>query len=198
MYKAILLAAICLWPSVGLAQTQAAATVRISIETTAGPIVLDLEADRAPLTTANFLAYVDQHRLDGTVFYRAMTRGADSGLIQGGVGSDPDRVLPPVAHEPTTQTGISHTDGVISLARFAPGSATANFFIIVGDMSFLDAGRATSGDTEGFAAFGHVVEGMDIVRSILHMPVSPTEGVGVMKGQMLDPQVRILKVHRVK
>jgi peptidyl-prolyl cis-trans isomerase A (cyclophilin A) len=64
-------------------------------------------------------------------------------------------------------------------------------------MSFLDAGRATTGDTEGFAAFGHVVEGMDIVRSILHMPVSSTEGVGVMKGQMLEPQVRILKVHRV-
>lgn len=101
----------------------APATVRISMETTAGPIVLDLEAERAPKTTANFLAYVDQHRLDGTVFYRAMVRNADSGLIQGGVGSNPDRVLPPVAHEPTTQTGLSHTDGVISLARFAPGSA---------------------------------------------------------------------------
>ena len=174
------------------------ATVLIVMTTSEGPITLALEKERAPLTTANFLRYVDEKRLDGVTFYRAMKLGAEAGLIQGGPQGDPKRILKPVPHEPTTTTGLSHVDGTISLARFAPGSATADFFITVGPVLSLDANPAGSGDTAGFAAFGHVVEGMDVVKRILAAPTSPTAGVGVMKGQMIAAPVKILTVRRVK
>jgi peptidyl-prolyl cis-trans isomerase A (cyclophilin A) len=115
--------------------------VRVAIETSIGTILVETDP-RAPVTSANFLRYVDEHRLDGTTFYRGMVLGAGTGLIQGGTSNDPDRVLPPIAHEPTSQTGLSHTDGVLSMARFDPGTANGDFFIIVGNVSGLDAGRA--------------------------------------------------------
>jgi peptidyl-prolyl cis-trans isomerase A (cyclophilin A) len=174
------------------------ATVSIVMTTSEGPITLALEKERAPLTTANFLRYVDEKRLDGVTFYRAMKLGAEAGLIQGGPQGDPKRILKPVPHEPTTTTGLSHVDGTISLARFAPGSATADFFITIGPVLSLDANPAGSGDTAGFAAFGHVVEGMDVVKRILGAPTSPTAGVGVMKGQMIAAPVKVLTVRRVK
>ncbi|MES3084980.1 peptidylprolyl isomerase [Sphingomonas faeni] len=176
----------------------APATVSIVMTTSEGPITLALEKERAPLTTSNFLRYVDQKRLDGVTFYRAMKLGADAGLIQGGPQGEVKRLLPPVKHEPTSQTGLSHVDGTISMARFAPGSATADFFITVGPVLSLDANPAGSGDTAGFAAFGHVVEGMDVVKRILAAPTSPTAGVGVMKGQMIAAPVKILTVRRAK
>jgi peptidyl-prolyl cis-trans isomerase A (cyclophilin A) len=172
-------------------------TVWIVMTTSLGDIVLGLESERAPLTTANFLRYIDQRRLDGTTFYRAMDLGRGFGLVQGGTKNDPRRLLPPVAHEPTTQTGLSHTDGTISLARAAPGSANADFFIVVGDLVSLDAQTNGSGDPDGFAAFGRVIQGMDIVRQIMAAPTSPTEGEGVMRGQMLSPVVQIVTVRRV-
>jgi peptidyl-prolyl cis-trans isomerase A (cyclophilin A) len=176
----------------------APATVSIVMTTSEGPITLALEKERAPLTTANFLRYVDQKRLDGVTFYRAMKLGAEAGLIQGGPQGDPKRILKPVLHEPTTTTGLSHVDGTISLARFAPGTATADFFITVGPVLSLDANPAAAGDRAGFAAFGHVVEGMDVVKRILAAPTSATAGVGVMKGQMIAAPVKILTVRRVK
>ncbi len=185
-------------PATAVPAAVPAATVSIVMTTSEGPITLALEKDRAPLTTANFLRYVDQKRLGGVTFYRAMKLGADAGLIQGGPQGEVKRLLPPVKHEPTTQTGLSHVDGTISLARFAPGSATADFFITVGPVLSLDANPAGSGDTAGFAAFGHVVEGMDVVKRILATPTSPTAGVGVMKGQMIAAPVKILTVRRVK
>lgn len=169
--------------------------VRVRMTTGLGDIVLDLDAGRAPLTTANFLRYVDQKRLDTSVFYRAMKSPNDRGLVQGG---DSRRALAPVAHEPTSQTGLSHTDGTISLVRgAAAGSGKGDFFICVGDMTFLDAGPDGTDDKLGFAAFGKVVEGMDVVRAILGAPVSATEGVGAMQGQMLAPKVPIIKTKRV-
>ena len=171
-------------------------TVRVTLTTSLGPIVLDLEAERAPLTTANFLRYIDQRRLDGTTFYRAMDLGRGYGLVQGGPRNDPRRILPPVAHEPTTQTGLSHTDGAISLARAAPGSATADFFITVGDLVSLDAQPTQAGDNAGFAVFGHVVEGMDVVRQIMAAPTDPNAGEGVMRGQMIAAPIRIVSARR--
>ena len=185
-------------PATAVPAAVPAATVSIVMTTSEGPITLALEKERAPLTTANFLRYVDQKRLDGVTFYRAMKLGADAGLIQGGPQGDPKRVLKPVPHEATTTTGLSHVDGTISLARFAPGSATADFFITVGPVLSLDANPAGSGDTAGFAAFGHVVAGMDVVKRILAAPTSPTAGLGVMKGQMIAAPVKILTVRRVK
>lgn len=174
------------------------ATVRVSLQTSEGPITLELEKERAPVTTANFLRYVDQKRFDGATFYRAMklTPEGDFGLIQGGAKGDPKRVLPPIAHEPTTKTGLSHTDGAISMARGAPGSATGDFFITVGELKSLDADPSKPGDNQGFAVFGHVTEGMDVVRRIMSAPTSPTAGEGAMKGQMITAPIRILTVRR--
>jgi peptidyl-prolyl cis-trans isomerase A (cyclophilin A) len=171
------------------------APVRVVLTTTQGPIVVELEPAKAPVTTANFLRYVDAKRFDGIAFYRAM-RVDWGGLIQAGQ-RDPKKLYPPIKHEPTSQTGLSHTEGTISMARFAPGTATADFTIMVGDMTGLDAKPAAAGDNQGFAAFGHVVDGMDVVKAILAAPTSPTLGDGVMKGQMLEPVVKVLTARRV-
>ncbi|MBN8527726.1 MAG: peptidylprolyl isomerase [Caulobacterales bacterium] len=177
-----------------LAQEATPVPVRVMLDTSAGIIVIELDP-RAPITVANFLRYVDEDRLDGTSFYRAMNLGAVGGLIQGGASGASDRVLPGVVHEPTNQTGLRHVDGVISMARFEPGTATGDFFIIVGDnLGSLDA----SASDPGFAAFGRVVEGMDVVRAILTSPRSPTAGEGVMVGQMLEPKIEIRDARRVE
>ncbi|MEA3043228.1 MAG: peptidyl-prolyl cis-trans isomerase [Sphingomonadales bacterium] len=167
---------------------------RVRIETEAGPIVLELDGRRAPLTTANFLAYVDQHRFDGTSFYRAArTPGAQGrGFIQGGIRRNYRLMLAPVAHEPTSTTGLSHRDGTISMARTDPGSAMGNFFITVGAMPQMDA----HGRDQGFAAFGRVVEGMDVVRHILAAPTVANAGSGAMRGQMIAAPVRIVGARR--
>jgi peptidyl-prolyl cis-trans isomerase A (cyclophilin A) len=166
----------------------------VEVVTGLGAFTLRLERDRAPLTTANFLRYVDQKRFDGTVFYRAMMVGdaGQFGLIQGGTQGNAKRVLPPVKHEPTTLTGLSNTDMAISMARAAPGTADGDFFIILGDLSSLDANEADP----GFAAFGRVVKGQAVVKAIQAAPVSATKGVGAMKGQMIETPVPILRMVR--
>ena len=174
-----------------------AALVRIVLTTSEGPITLALEKDRAPITTANFLRYVDSKRLDGIDFYRAMKLAPDNGLIQGGV-RDGKLLYPPIKLESTSKTGLKHVDGTISMARAAPDSARADFFIIVGPMPSLDTQPDQPGDNAGFAAFGQVTEGMDIVRRILAAPTSPSEGEGPMKGQMLAPKIKILTARRAR
>nr|WP_240511253.1 peptidylprolyl isomerase [Novosphingobium panipatense] len=174
--------------------------VYVALTTSAGVIVLDLDKTHAPLTVANFLKYVDAKRFDGANFYRAMHLDwgdQPNGLLQGGLQGV--NVFPPVAHEPTSATGLSHKAGTISMARFAPGSATADFTIMLGDIPSLDAKpEAADPDSRaGFAAFGHVVAGMDVVRKIWDEPRSPTKGEGVMKGQMLDPMVKIVSARRI-
>lgn len=166
--------------------------VRVTITTTRGPIVLALDRTHAPITVANFLRYVDAKRLDGTAFYRAMRLWEGAGLVQFGTRNDPKRTYPGITHEPTGKTGLSHTDGAISVAMGKPGTAAGDFFIVVGNVSTLDA---TATDP-GFAAFGHVVEGMDLVRQILAAPTSATMGEGVMKGQMLAPTIKVVSVRR--
>ena len=173
-------------------------TVPVTITTSAGAITVALEVERAPITAANFLRYVDQKRFDGTSFYRAFTYPGDpnNGLIQAGTRNEPKRILKPIAHEPTSQTGLTHDDGALSMARAAPGSADGDFFIILGKMPGLDANPAATGDNQGFAVFGHVVEGMDVVRAIASAARDPNKGVGVMKGQMLAAPIRIVSARR--
>lgn len=173
-------------------------TVPVTITTSAGVITVALEIERAPITAGNFLRYVDQKRFDGTTFYRAFTYpdGVPGGLIQGGASNDPKRILRPIAHEPTTQTHLTHDDGALSMARGAPGSATSDFFIILGGMPGLDANPSASGDNLGFAVFGHVTGGMDVVRAIAALPRDPNKGVGAMRGQMLAAPVRIISARR--
>jgi peptidyl-prolyl cis-trans isomerase A (cyclophilin A) len=185
-------------PAADAAAAPKPATVRVTVTTAEGPIVLELEKERAPVTTANFLRYVDQKRFDGAVFYRAMKLTPDGayGLIQGGTRGNPKTTLPAIKHEPTSTTGLSHVDGTISMARGAPGSATGDFFITIGELTSLDADLAKPGDNLGFAAFGRVVEGMEVVKKIMVAPTSPTEGVGVMKGQMIAAPIRISSARR--
>ena len=174
------------------------ATVRVVLTTTMGPITVELEKERAPITASNFLKYVDQKRFDGITFYRRVqTPGTvDHGFVQGGT-TDPKRVLPPIAHEPTTKTGLSHIDGALSAPRWAPGTARGDFTIMSGPSIWMDANPAASGDNLGYAVFGRVVEGMDVVKKILAAPVSPTKGDGVMRGQMLEPQIKIITARRL-
>ncbi len=167
--------------------------VRVRIETADGPIVLAIDRGRAPITAKNFLDYVDKGKFDGETFYRAMQYDK-GGLIQGGILSDGRKIAPPIAHEPTSITGLKHVAGAISMAANGPGTAQADFFILTTDIPAFDA---TPSDP-GFAVFGRVVEGMDVVKRILTLPVSPTRGEGSMKGQMLEPAVKISKAVRVQ
>ena len=179
-------------------------TVDIVLDTSMGPITVALETERAPITAGNFLRYVDEGRLDGTVFYRAMPLAWDpqpNGLIQGGTQWDPKRILDPIAHEPTSTTGLSHTRGALSMARFEPGTATGDFSIMLQDQSFGMDARPDAEDPQfrdGYAVFGYVTAGMDVVEAIHAAPVDPAKGEGWMKGQMLADPVEIVKAHRVE
>jgi len=169
--------------------------VRIRIETEAGPILLALDHAHAPVTTANFIRYVDQRRFDGTYFYRAArTKGArERGFVQGGIRHSARRALAPIAHEPGTKTGLRHVDGAISMARAAPVGAMGDFFIIVGGaMPAMDA----HGGEPGFAVFGRVEQGMDVVRTILAARTTANAGRGPMRGQMIEKPVRIVTARR--
>jgi len=177
-------------------------TTLVAIDTTMGTITVALETERAPITANNFLRYADEHRLDGTVFYRVMRLDwgeQPNGLIQGGARWDPERILPSIAHEPTSETGVHHTAGTISMARGEPGTANADFSILLSDLEGLDA-DPTSEDPDlkaGYAAFGHVVSGMEVARAIFDAPIDPEEGEGFLKGQMIADPITILSVRRM-
>ncbi len=178
-------------------------TVDIVLETTLGDITVRLETERAPITAANFLRYVDESRLDGTEFYRAMRTEWDpqpNGLIQGGTQWDPKRVLPGIEHEPTNETGLSHTRGALSMAMGEPGTANGDFSIMVQDQIGLDA-KPESDDPvwkNGYAVFGYVIEGMAVVETIHAQQVDPDAGEGWMKGQMLAEPVVITNARRLE
>ena len=168
--------------------------VRVRINTSEGPIVVALDARHAPATTKNFLAYVDDGRFDGTVFYRAARDKRDPklGFVQGGIRTDARRILPPFPPETTAKTGIKHLDGTISMARGAsPNSAGGNFFITVGPTPGMDARPGY----DGYAAFGRVVAGMDTVKKILAKPSGG--GLDAMKGQMILKPVGIVSAKRL-
>jgi peptidyl-prolyl cis-trans isomerase A (cyclophilin A) len=178
-----------------------AAVERVVLVTELGTIELALDGAHAPVSTANFLHYVDAKRFDGITFYRPMHLAwgdQPNGLLQGGQ-RDPRRLFPPIAHEPTSQTGLSHTAGAISMARNAPGTATADFSIMLSDLTSLDANPASS-DPEaqaGYAVFGKVAAGMDVVRKIWDSPISQTLGEGAMRGQMLEAPIKVLTARRL-
>ena len=168
--------------------------VRVRLDTSGGPITLALDARRAPATTANFLAYVDDGRFDGTVFYRAARGKADPkrGFIQGGIRQDAKRILPPFKLESTSVTGLRHLDATVSMARGdSPSSAGGNFVLTVGPTPQMDARPGYP----GYAAFGRVVGGMDLVKRILALPSGG--GMDAMKGQMILRPVVIRRAVRL-
>jgi peptidyl-prolyl cis-trans isomerase A (cyclophilin A) len=180
----------------GLAQAQAAKP-RVVIRTARGAILVELEPRKAPLTSANFLKYVDAKSYDGATFFRASrTQGVEK---DGTIVAAPDpkvRPFPPIRHESTTQTGLKHLNGTISLGRFAPGTATHNFFICVGDQPYLDAHPGAPGDNRGYAAFGRVVSGMGVVERILSLPTNGKTRFADQAGQWLKPPVPIVSMRR--
>jgi peptidyl-prolyl cis-trans isomerase A (cyclophilin A) len=175
-----------------------AATTNVVLKTDLGDITIALETQRAPITAANFLQYVDGRRFDGTSIYRAVKIGDEGkyGLVQGGLSGSTQQQLPPIAHEAPTATGLKSIDGAVSMARNEPGSARSEFFFIVGDLPSLDGVPGT--DDPGYAVFGHVVGGMDLVRTILLLPRKEDAENAVMKGQMLQQPVRILTARRAE
>jgi peptidyl-prolyl cis-trans isomerase A (cyclophilin A) len=179
--------------------TPAATLPRVALDTTAGRIVIELETVKAPITAANFLRYVDGKKLDGIVFYRDVKVADHFGFVQFGTDRDAKRTLPPIKHEPTSETGLHHTDGTISVARLGLGTARGDFTISVGDQQpSLDAGHGQPEDGQGYAAFGHVVEGMDVVVKILDAPVSPTATRrGAFQGQVPETPVTVISARRV-
>ena len=172
----------------------------VTMTTSRGDIEVELYAVQAPITVANFLQLIDGGHFDGATFYRAVSPANDNGspvisVIQGGLG-DAASPFPPIAHESTAQTGLSHVDGTISMARSAPGTATSEFFICIGDQPALDFGAARNLDAQGFAAFGRVVSGMDVVRAIHNSPAGAATEDEYTQGQMLDNPVEIYSARR--
>lgn len=175
--------------------TQAGAqTVRVRFETALGAFEVELDAARAPATVANVLRYVDGGFYDGGQVHRSArletqtTRPVKIEVIQAGINPARERDgFPPIPLERTNVTGILHKDGTISMARSRPDTATSDFFICIGDQPSLDFGGARNPDGQGFAAFGHVVSGMDIVRAIHQAPA---------EGETLTPPVTITRARR--
>src|SRR5918995_6213117 len=176
---------------------------RVRVQTELGDIVLELDAQKAPNTTANFLKYVDAGHYDGGTFHRTVRienqpeSPVKIEVIQAGVAADKAKQgFPPILLERTSVTGILHKDGVISMARGAPDSATSGWFICINDQPSLDFGGMRNPDGQGFAAFGRVVSGMEIVRKIQMAPSSTNRDTNT-EAQRLTPPIKILKAGRV-
>lgn len=200
MFGRWLIALMALCAGAAVAQTPPPATLpRVLIHTSVGDMVVEADTVHAPITARNFLNYVDQKRLDGVTFYRVVKVQDQFGFVQFGPQGNPKRTLPPIKHEPTTQTGLSHTDGVLSVARLEPGSARGEFTIMVGDQSQgLDAGHGAPEDNLGYAAFGRIVSGRDVLLKILDTPVDPDKtDRGAFKGEMPLQPVVILTARRI-
>jgi peptidyl-prolyl cis-trans isomerase A (cyclophilin A) len=166
----------------------------VSIRTSMGDVVVLVDLARAPASARNFLRYVDAGRYRGGSFHRTVTTRPDNqprnavkiDVVQAGAAPGAD--FPPIALERTRDTGLSHVDGAVSMARDGPDSATSDFFVCVGPQPELDHGGRRNPDGQGFAVFGRVVSGMDVIRRI-HL--APAEG------QSLRPPVPILEAVRL-
>lgn len=164
---------------------------RVVLETSLGEIEIAVDTARAPVTARNFLRYVEGGRYDEGRFHRTVTpenqpdRKVKIDVIQAGVAPAREKDdFPPIPLERTRDTGLRHVDGAVSMARDTPDSATSDFFVCVGDQPSLDFGGARNPDGQGFAAFGRVVRGMEVVREVWRSPA---------KGQALAPPVPILR-----
>lgn len=173
----------------------------VQLQTDQGVIEIEVFEDKAPKSAADFLYYVDYGLYDGQGFYRVVrpdndNRDMNMNVVQGG-RLDLSRLMPEVDHEPTSQTGLTHHDGAVSLARDAPDTASAAyFFVSIGDNKFLDHGGARNPDGEGYAVFGQVTKGMDIIRTIQTGQTDPRGNPEMPPHQMLAQPVIILSAKR--
>ena len=183
---------------------QGAKPVRVRVQTTLGDIVLELDPAKAPGTTANFLKYVDAGHYDGGTFHRTvkMDNQPESTIkievIQAGVNpAKAKEGFPAIPLERTSVTGLKHVDGAVSMARGTADSATSGWFICINDQPSLDFGGQRNPDGHGFAAFGRVVSGMDVVRKIQQAPSSADRKTNT-EAQRLTPPITVTKVARVQ
>ena len=184
-----------------------AEVVALSMDTAFGVVRIEVYPEKAPVTAANFLRYVDAGRYDRASFYRVvrMDNQAQNNIkievIQGGLGMEAEGRFPDIAHETTEATGLKHVDGAISMGRLAPGTASSEFFICIGDQPDLDYGGKRYPDGQGFAAFGKVISGMDIVRKIHNGKTDrppPGARLEYTSGQSLVEPVLIKSIRRVE
>ena len=172
---------------------------KIMISTDSGNIQLELYPEKAPLTCKNFLKYVDENKYNGAVFYRSVrlnnqpVNKVKIEVIQGGLQNDTTGNFPPIAHESTNMTGIKHVNGTLSMARTIPGSATSEFFICINDQPELDYNGKRNPDQQGFAAFGKVISGMDVVQKIQQKKTGEGDKI-----QSLKTPVKIIGMRRIK
>ena len=173
---------------------------RVVIDSAMGPIGVLLDLGRAPISAGDFLNYVDRGLYAGGAFYRTVRPDDDLKpikieVVQGGL-TDDSKYLDPIAHEPTSLTGLRHRNGTISIARDAVGTGTAAaFFVCIGDQPELDFGGKRNPDGQGFAAFGHVTNGMKLIRE---MGALKTQGPpGSSEGELIASPVQILGARRV-
>lgn len=174
---------------------------RVVLETELGIIEIEVYSEQAPLTAQNFLYYVDNNLYDGEGFYRVVRPQTDPlgmgmEIIQGGLLAM-ETVTAPIDHETTQMSGLSHIDGAISMARDEPGTGSAAyFFISIGDNTFLDYAGKRNPDGQGYAVFGQIVKGMDVVRAIQMQNVSTVSEDSVTQGQILTTPVKIINARR--
>ena len=170
-------------------------STRCLIQTSLGNITVELYPEKAPVTVANFLKYVDGHLYDSSTFFRAVRLDNQPNnlvkieVIQGG-NVDSLKQFPPIPMETTELTKLSHLDGTVSMARSTPASATCSFFICINDQPSLDFGGKRNPDGQGFAAFGKVTSGMDVVRKIQQLYPEQT--------QYFKPPVTIISISRIQ
>ncbi|MFL2481539.1 MAG: peptidylprolyl isomerase [Gammaproteobacteria bacterium] len=187
--------------SLSYAAPRETVTTNIAFKTSKGDIIIELYNQIAPITVDNFLRHLDGGHYDGSSFYRTVTHQNDNGspkieVIQGGLG-DIDKPFPAISHESTNITKLKHEDGTISMSRGEVNSATSDFFICIGSQQGLDFGGERNNDGQGFAAFGKVIEGMDIVRDINGMPSNKKTDNEYVKGQMINNPIIIEKAVRL-
>lgn len=169
---------------------------QVILSTELGNIVMEVYIHKTPVTAANFLRYVDEHRYREAYFYRVVTMDNQPNsdvkieVIQGGIGFiESELRLAPIEHETTDKTGILHKNGVVSMARAEPGTASSEFFLCIGDQPELDFGGKRNADGQGFAAFGRVIRGMEVVKKIHEQPEQE---------QMLVSPIKITTFRRVR
>lgn len=173
----------------------------LRMTTSLGVIEIVLYPRRAPVTAENFLRLAEGGHLDGASFYRTVSPANDNGspaisVIQGGIGDAPGPFAP-IAHETTDATGLLHVNGSLSMARSDVGTASTEFFICIGDQPSLDYGGARNADGQGFAVFGRVVGGLDVVRAIYEAAADGPTDIEYFKGQLLQPPILIESLERI-
>lgn len=186
---------------------KATSGVALIMETAFGPVGIEVYPEHAPITAGNFLQYVDNGYYNGGAFYRTVKPGNDNNplpinVIQGGINAsmsaDFEAPLAPIAHEGTKTSGLRHDDGALSMARFTPGTAQSEFFISIGENPVLDEGGMRNPDGLGFAVFGKVTDGMEIIRSIHQEPANGPAPDPYVEGQVLAPTIEILSIRRAQ